>query len=209
MPCAFLAMSAIFRSLRRFIERICRCVRNSAHCALATTTARRISPVRPGTLDKSYRPNLPVPPTDSSNNHGTAVASGATCLTTTLAFTQLPSLSCHVGPAKCRPMTEPSITTDKLGSYPKAIRRLQREGKLPQDTKHRTSKYLNNIIEADHGGLKRVIRPTRGFQTMRTASATIKGFEVMRMIRRRHCLLCKPKVAGEIQFINKLFDVAA
>jgi transposase, IS6 family len=76
-----------------------------------------------------------------------------------------------------------SITTDKLGSYPKAIRRLQREGKLPQDTKHRTSKSLNNIIEADHGGLKRVIRPTRGFQTMRTASATIKEFEVMRMIR--------------------------
>jgi IS6 family transposase len=27
-----------------------------------------------------------------------------------------------------------SITTDKLGSYPKAIRRLEREGKLPQDT---------------------------------------------------------------------------
>jgi transposase, IS6 family len=102
-----------------------------------------------------------------------------------------------------------SITTDKLSSYPKAIHRLQREGKLSQDTEHRTSKYLNNIIEADHGGLKRVIRPTRGFQTMRTASATIKGFEVMRMIRRRHCLVCKPNVAGEIHFINNLFDVAA
>ncbi|WP_130417596.1 DDE-type integrase/transposase/recombinase [Edaphobacter modestus] len=86
---------------------------------------------------------------------------------------------------------------------------LRHEGKLPPDTKYRRSKYLNNIIEADHGGLKRVIRRTRGFQTMRTASATIKGFEVMRMIRRRHCILCKPKVAGEIKFINKLFDVAA
>jgi transposase, IS6 family len=53
-----------------------------------------------------------------------------------------------------------------------------------------------------------VIGPTRGFQTMRTASATIKGFDVMRMIC-RYCLFCKPKVAGEIQFINKLFDVAA
>jgi IS6 family transposase len=48
-----------------------------------------------------------------------------------------------------------SITTDKLDSYPKAIRRLQREGKLSPDMKHRTSKYLNNIIEADHGGIKR------------------------------------------------------
>jgi IS6 family transposase len=71
-----------------------------------------------------------------------------------------------------------AIITDKLGSYPKAIRRLQREGKLPQDTKHRKSKSPNNIIEADHGGLKWMIRPTLGFQTMRTASATIKGFEV-------------------------------
>jgi len=68
-----------------------------------------------------------------------------------------------------------SITTDKLGSYPKAIHRLQREGKLSKDTRHRASKYLNNIIEADHGGIKRVIRPTRGFQTTKTAYATIKA----------------------------------
>ena len=58
-----------------------------------------------------------------------------------------------------------SITTDKLASYPKAILRLQNEGLLSKDVEHRTSKYLNNILEADHGALKRVIRPTRGFQT--------------------------------------------
>ncbi|GEO18325.1 DDE-type integrase/transposase/recombinase [Microvirga aerophila] len=39
----------------------------------------------------------------------------------------------------------------------------------------------NNIIEADQGALKRVIRPTRGFQSMKTARAAIKGFEVMRI----------------------------
>ena len=44
---------------------------------------------------------------------------------------------------------------------------------------------------------------------MRTAYATIKGFEIMRMIGRRHCFLCKPQVAGEIQFVSKLFDIAA
>lgn len=102
-----------------------------------------------------------------------------------------------------------SITTDQLGSYPKAIRRLQREGKLPPDIKHRTCKYLNNITEADDGAIKRVIRPTRGFQPMRTAAATIKGFEVMRMIRRGHCLTCKPRVKDEIRFVNKLFDIFA
>ena len=102
-----------------------------------------------------------------------------------------------------------SITTDKLPSYPEAIERLKREGQLPKDTRHRTSKYLNNIIEADHGALKMVIRPTSGFQTMRTAAATIKGFEIMRMIRRGHCLTCKPGVHNEIRFVNQLFQVAA
>jgi IS6 family transposase len=85
----------------------------------------------------------------------------------------------------------------KLGSYPKAIHRLWRERKLSGDTKHRTSKYLNNIIEADHGGIKRVLRPTRGFQTMKTAYATIKGFEVMRMIRRRKHILCRPRLLAK------------
>ncbi len=47
-----------------------------------------------------------------------------------------------------------SITTEQLGSYPKAIDRLKREGRLYSDTMHRTSKYLNNILEADHGALK-------------------------------------------------------
>ncbi len=61
------------------------------------------------------------------------------------------------------------ITTDKLRSYPEAIERLKREGKLSTSTRHRTSKYLNNIIEADHGALKQVIHPTRGFQTMKSA----------------------------------------
>ncbi|PVE20592.1 IS6 family transposase [Microvirga sp. KLBC 81] len=102
-----------------------------------------------------------------------------------------------------------SITTDKLASYPKAIRRLQKEGLLSKDVVHRTSKYLNNVIEADHGALKRVIRPTRGFQKMKTAYATIKGFEVMRMIRRGHCVLQQAGATGEIRLVSQLFGLAA
>ncbi len=102
-----------------------------------------------------------------------------------------------------------SITTDKLASYPKAIRRLQNEGLLPKDVEHRTSKYLNNIIEADHGALKRPIRPTRGFQRMATAYATLKGFEVMRMIRRSHCILSRPGLKGEIRLVNQMVGLAA
>ena len=102
-----------------------------------------------------------------------------------------------------------SITTDKLASYPKAIQRLQREGHLAHHVEHRTSKYLNNVIEADHGALKRVIRPARGFQRMATASATIKGFEAMRMIRRGHCVLTQPGTIGEIHLVNQLFGLTA
>jgi transposase, IS6 family len=102
-----------------------------------------------------------------------------------------------------------SNTTDKLASYPKAIHRLKREGKLAATTRHRTSKYLNNIIEADHGALKPMIRRVRGFKTMRTASATIKGFEIMRMIRRGHCVLKDRGTKGEVRFVNNLFGITA
>src|SRR4051794_12429275 len=98
-----------------------------------------------------------------------------------------------------------SITTDKLASYPKAIPRLQNEGHLARHVQHRTSKYLNSIIEADHGALKRVIRATRGFQTMKTASATLKGFEIVRMIRRGHCIQRERRATGEIRLVNQLF----
>ena len=45
-------------------------------------------------------------------------------------------------------------------------------------------KYLNNVVEADHGKLKLLIRPVRGFKTLKTAYATIKGLEVMRALRK-------------------------
>ena len=81
-----------------------------------------------------------------------------------------------------RPWPPSPITADQLGSHLKAVSRLQREGKMASETKHRTLKYLNNIIEADRDALKRVLRPTRGFQTMKTAAAMIERFEVMRRI---------------------------
>jgi len=102
-----------------------------------------------------------------------------------------------------------SITTDKLASYPKAILRLQNKGLLPKDVEHRTSKYLNNIVEADHGALKRMIRPTRGFRRMKTAAVTLMGFETMRMICHGHCIQRKCQATGEVRLINQLFGLAA
>jgi transposase-like protein len=45
-------------------------------------------------------------------------------------------------------------------------------------------KYRNNVIECDHGKLKRIIGATLGFKSMKTAYATIKGIEVMRALRK-------------------------
>ena len=42
---------------------------------------------------------------------------------------------------------------------------------------HRQVKYLNDVVEADHGKLKQLIHPVRGFKTLKTAYATIVGFE--------------------------------
>ena len=49
---------------------------------------------------------------------------------------------------------------------------------------HRQVKYLNNSVESDHGKLKQVIRPVRGFKTVETAYAMINGFEMMRAFRK-------------------------
>ena len=45
------------------------------------------------------------------------------------------------------------------------------------ETEHRQIEDLNNKVEADHGKLKRLIKPTLGFKTMKTAYATIKGLK--------------------------------
>jgi DDE domain len=62
------------------------------------------------------------------------------------------------------------INTDKAPTYAAALAELKAEGKCPKDTQHRQVKYLNNIVEADHGKLKQLIRPVRGFKSMKTAS---------------------------------------
>lgn len=48
----------------------------------------------------------------------------------------------------------------------------------------RTCKYLNNIVEGDHFGIKKVLTSPKGFQRMHSARNTIYGAEVIRMIRK-------------------------
>ncbi len=67
-----------------------------------------------------------------------------------------------------------SINTDKNPTYAAAITELKAEGKCSGDMVHRQVKYLNNIIESDHGKLKRLIKPTLGFKSLKIAYATIQ-----------------------------------
>ena len=107
---------------------------------------------------------------------------------------------------ECPPST---INTDQSEAFGKAVRALKRDGTMSGDVEHRQVNYLNNRLEADRGGLKRLIGPTRGFKSMPSAYATIKGFEVMRMIRKGHCLMLEPGIVGEVRFVNRLFRVSA
>jgi transposase-like protein len=51
---------------------------------------------------------------------------------------------------------------------------------------HHVEQYANNPIEADHGQLKRRLRPMRGLQTDRTAQVVIAGHAFIQNLRRGH-----------------------
>src|SRR3954470_20264352 len=51
---------------------------------------------------------------------------------------------------------------------------------------HHVERYANNPIEADHGQLKRRLRPMPGLQTERTAQVVIAGHALLQNLRRSH-----------------------
>lgn len=101
------------------------------------------------------------------------------------------------------------INTDKTPTYGAALVELKAEGKCPPDTEHRQVKYLNNVVEADHGKLKQLIRPVRGFKTLKTANATIKGFEVMRALRKGQAASFNMTrdMKGEARLVERAFGI--
>jgi transposase-like protein len=101
------------------------------------------------------------------------------------------------------------INTDKAPTYGTAIAELKAEGKCPRETRHRQVKYLNNVIESDHGKLKQLIRPVRGFKSIPTAYATIKGFEVMRALRKGQAgaFNITGGIRGEMRLVERAFGL--
>jgi putative transposase len=48
----------------------------------------------------------------------------------------------------------------------------------------RQVKYLNNVVEQDHRGVKRVTRPMLGFKSFDAAQHTLAGIELMHMLKK-------------------------
>ena len=55
---------------------------------------------------------------------------------------------------------------------------------LCPNTKQRSSKYLNNLIEQDHRSVKQRIVVMLGLKQFRNAATTIAGIELMHRIRK-------------------------
>jgi putative transposase len=74
------------------------------------------------------------------------------------------------------------VTIDKSGANTAALEALQEE--TGQAIEIRQIKYLNNLVEQDHRAIKRIVRPMLGFKTFGSARRTLRGIELMHMIKK-------------------------
>ena len=77
-----------------------------------------------------------------------------------------------------------TITLDGYAASHRAVRELKADGWLPANTKLRSSKYLNNLIEQDHRDVKQRIAVMLGFKECKNAAITIAGIELLHRIRK-------------------------
>uniref|UniRef100_UPI0038B9CE4B IS6 family transposase n=1 Tax=Paraburkholderia sediminicola TaxID=458836 RepID=UPI0038B9CE4B len=77
-----------------------------------------------------------------------------------------------------------TITLDGYAASHRAVCEMKSDGLLPEDTKLRSSKYLNNLVEQDHRNIKSRTTVMLGFKRFRSAATTIAGIELMHRIRK-------------------------
>ena len=83
------------------------------------------------------------------------------------------------------------VTIDKSGSNTAALNTINLQlsilailGLTFMKISIRQIKYLNNIIEQDHRGIKRITKPMLGFKAFHSAQATLAGIELHRMLKK-------------------------
>ncbi|HEX6678377.1 MAG TPA: IS6 family transposase [Actinomycetes bacterium] len=87
-------------------------------------------------------------------------------------------------------VTPSEVVTDRAPAYPLAL-----EEVVPTAW-HRTERYANNGIEADHGRLKARLRPMRELKQDRSARVVIAGHAFVQNVRRGHYELAVEAPAG-------------
>jgi transposase-like protein len=61
---------------------------------------------------------------------------------------------------------------------------MQNTGMLRKSTKLRSSKYLNNLVEQDHCGIKSRTRPMLGFKNFNYSAITFAEVKLLHRIRK-------------------------
>ncbi len=102
------------------------------------------------------------------------------------------------------------IVTDRLKSYPGALREMKRGGELGRFTRHRRGRWLNNRVEQDHRRIKRRTGPMLGFKSFRTARRTLAGVEALAMLGKgRVRAVPGNDLPAQRAFVHRVFGLAA
>ncbi len=102
------------------------------------------------------------------------------------------------------------VVTDRLKSYPGALRELKRDGALGRFVRHRRGRWLNNRVEQDHRRIKRRTRPMLGFASFRTARRTLAGVEAMAMLAKGQVRAAPATdMLAQRAFVHRVFGLAA
>jgi transposase-like protein len=81
------------------------------------------------------------------------------------------------------------VTMDKSGANKAAMDSYNKDRKKPIII--RQIKYLNNIVEQDHRGVKRITNPMMGFKSFASAKKILAGIELMHMLRKGQFIIAK------------------
>ena len=100
------------------------------------------------------------------------------------------------------------INIDKSGSNTAALERINTLfflcGLWHLLIEIRRIKYLNNMVEQDHRGIKRITKYTLGFKSFAAPEATIAGIELHRMLKKGQL-----QNAGNIPAWKQFYELAA
>jgi DDE domain len=88
------------------------------------------------------------------------------------------------------------VVTDRLKSYPGALREMKREGGLWRFTRHRRGRWHNNRVEQDHRRIKPEPGPCSSSRASGRLAGPWPGWRRWRCWPRARCAPCRGRHAG-------------